>query len=90
LAVRIRCKGLSLRGVAEVLHEIGFKTSYEAVRKWLSRAGEFFPLVDRHRMGHVAVDETVIRPLAKKAYLWAAREIGNDEVIAIQVSRGRG
>ncbi|MEM4183732.1 MAG: DDE-type integrase/transposase/recombinase [Candidatus Caldarchaeum sp.] len=37
------------------------------------------------RRGPIAVDETVIHNLVRRAYLWAARE-----VMAVQVSRVRG
>jgi transposase-like protein len=70
------CRGLSLRGVAEVLRGMGFRASYEAVGGWFHRAGEFFPLASRRGRGYVAVDESFIRRLAEKAYLWAARGIG--------------
>jgi len=90
LAVRMYCRGLSLRRVSEILREIGFRASYEAVRRWFLKAGESFPLTTRRRRGYLAVDERVIHSLAKKAYLWAAREIGSGEIIAVQVSRGRG
>ncbi|MEM3097043.1 MAG: hypothetical protein QXV62_08635 [Nitrososphaerota archaeon] len=36
------------------------------------------------------MDETVVWNLAGRAYLWAAREVRTREVLAIQVSRGRG
>ncbi|MEM0481424.1 MAG: hypothetical protein QXM16_00835 [Nitrososphaerota archaeon] len=73
-------RGLSLRGVAEVLGELGFRVSHQSVRGWFLRAGEAFSLVDRRRRGPI-----VIRNLVRRAYLWAARE-----VMAVQVSRGRG
>ncbi|MEM4315418.1 MAG: hypothetical protein QXT66_03650, partial [Nitrososphaerota archaeon] len=62
----------------------------ESVRDWFQRAGEAFSLVDRRRRGPIAVDETVIRNLVRRAYLWAAREVGTGEVMSVQVSRGRG
>ncbi|MEM0482883.1 MAG: transposase [Nitrososphaerota archaeon] len=76
LAVRMYVEGLSLRRVAEVLGELGFRVSHESVRRWFLRAGEAFSLVDRRRRGPIAVDETVIRNLVRRAYLWAAREVG--------------
>ena len=33
---------------------------------------------------------TIVFNLTKKAYLWAAREVKSGEVIALQVTRGRG
>ncbi|MEM0500111.1 MAG: transposase, partial [Candidatus Korarchaeota archaeon] len=83
-------RGLSLRRVAGILCELGFQVSHESVRDWFHRAGEAFSLVDRRRRGPIAVDETVIRNLVRRAYLWAAREVGTGEVMAVQVSRGRG
>ncbi|MEM2225508.1 MAG: hypothetical protein QXR47_05335 [Candidatus Caldarchaeum sp.] len=65
LAVRMYVEGLSLRGVAEVLGELGFRVSHESVRDWFHRAGEAFSLVDRRRRW------TVIRNLVRRAYVWA-------------------
>ncbi|MEM2237422.1 MAG: transposase [Candidatus Caldarchaeum sp.] len=90
LGVRLYVEGLSLRRVAGILCELGFQVSHESVRDWFQRAGEAFSLVDRRRLGPIAVDETVIRNLVRRAYVWAAREVGGGEVLAIQVSRGRG
>ena len=42
------------------------------------------------RRGFIAVDETVVSNLGGRAYLWAARDVKNGEVVSIQVSRGRG
>jgi len=76
--------------VAGILGGLGFQVSHGSVRDWFQRAGEAFSLVDRRRRGPIAVDETVICNLVRRAYLWAAREVGRGEVFAIQVSRGRG
>ncbi|MEM2515239.1 MAG: transposase, partial [Candidatus Caldarchaeum sp.] len=80
LAVRMYVEGLSLRGVAEVLGELGFRVSHGSVRRWFLRAGEAFSSIPRRRRGPIAVDETVIRNLVRRAYLWAAREVGRGEV----------
>lgn len=44
----------------------------------------------KKKRGSIAADEIVIFNLAKKAYLWAAREIKSKEIIALHVTRGRG
>jgi len=38
----------------------------------------------------IAVGETVVSNLAGRAYLWAARDVENGEVMSLQVSRDRG
>ncbi|MEM3095802.1 MAG: DDE-type integrase/transposase/recombinase, partial [Nitrososphaerota archaeon] len=88
LGVRLYVGGLSLRRVAGILGELGFQVSHESVRDWFNRAGEVFSSIARR--GPIAVDETVIRNLVRRAYLWAAREVGTGEVMVVQVSRGRG
>jgi transposase-like protein len=40
LAVKAYVEGLSFRRVANVLEELGFKASYEAVRDWFHSVGE--------------------------------------------------
>ncbi|MGC8934825.1 MAG: hypothetical protein ACP5LN_06705 [Thermoproteota archaeon] len=44
----------------------------------------------KKKRGFIAADETVVFNLAKKAYLWAAREVKTGEIVALQVTRGRG
>jgi transposase-like protein len=90
LAVKTYVEGLSFRRVANVLSELGFKASYEAVRDWFHTVGELLSKTIKHRRGFIAIDETVVWNLVKRAYLWAAREIRSGDVVAIQVSRGRG
>jgi transposase-like protein len=90
LAVKLCCGGLFLRKVSEILRDIGFRASYADVRNWFLKAGGFLPLTVRCWRGYVAVDETVIHSLARRTYLWTAREIRTWEAIAVQVSRGRG
>ncbi|MEM2017444.1 MAG: transposase, partial [Nitrososphaerota archaeon] len=90
LAVRLYSEGLSLRRVSEVFSELGLSVSYESIRIWFHKAGCMLSYISRRRRGFIAVDETVIYNLARRAYLWAAREVRTKEVIAIHVSRGRG
>ncbi|MEM4374715.1 MAG: hypothetical protein QXI97_06945, partial [Nitrososphaerota archaeon] len=42
LGVRLYVEGLSLRGVAGMLGELGFHVSHGSVRDWFHRAGEVF------------------------------------------------
>jgi len=74
-----------------VLRGMGFRAGYGAVMRWFTKAGEFLLLTIRRRRGYVAVDERAVRSLAGRAYLWAAREIGTGEVIAVTIwGRVRG
>jgi transposase-like protein len=54
------------------------------------KAGELLLNIKIKKRGFIAADETIIFNFAKKAYLWAAREVKSSEVIALQVTRGRG
>ena len=81
---------MSFRRVANVLEELGFKASYKAVRDWFHAVGELLSETIKRKIGYIAIDETVVWNLVKRAYLWAAREIRSGDVVAIQVSRGRG
>lgn len=91
VAVKAYTLGLSLAQVKEVLRELGYGVSREAVRRWFLKAGELFSRGGGvGKRGLIAADETVVFNLAKKAYLWAAREVRSGEMVALQVSRGRG
>jgi len=83
-------EGLSFRRVASILSELGFKASYGAVSDWFHAVGELFSETIRCRRGFIAINDTVVWNLVKRAYLWAAREIRSGDVVAIRVSRGRG
>ena len=89
-AVKAYTMGLSLRQVAALLGGMGFSVSRESVRRWFLKAGEMLSRNRVGRRGFIAADETVIYDLAGKAYLWAAREVRSGEVVAVQVTRGRG
>ncbi|MEM0482362.1 MAG: hypothetical protein QXM16_05700 [Nitrososphaerota archaeon] len=78
LGVRLYVEGLSLRRVAGILCELGFQVSHESVRDWFLRAGEAFSPIARRRRGPI-----VIRNLVRRAYLWAAREVGTGVVMAV-------
>jgi len=90
VAVKAYTLGLSLRQVAVFLGGMGFSVSRESVRRWFLKAGEVLSGGGVGRRGFIAVDETVIFNLSGRAYLWAAREVRSGEVVAVQVSRGRG
>ncbi|MEM3648033.1 MAG: hypothetical protein QW506_02580 [Thermoproteota archaeon] len=47
LAVRMYVEGLSLRRVAKVLGELGFRVSYESVRRWFHKTGDLFHAAHR-------------------------------------------
>jgi transposase-like protein len=83
IGVKVYTLGLSLAQVKEFLEWLGYKVSREAIRQWYLEAGELLLNVEIKRRGFIAADETVIFNFAKKAYLWAARE-----VVALQVTRG--
>jgi len=70
-----------------LLRELGFKASYEAVRDWFHTVGELLSETIRRRRGYIAIDETVVWNLVKRAYLWVAREIRSGDVVAIQRKR---
>jgi len=88
-AVKAYTLGLSLRQVVAFLRDMGFCVSRESVRRWFLKAGE---ILSRDGVGRrfIAVDETVVFNLSGRAYLWAAREVRSGDVVAVQVSRGRG
>ncbi|MGB9895380.1 MAG: IS66 family transposase, partial [Thermoproteota archaeon] len=90
-AVRKYTLGLSLAQVKKYLEEEkGCKVSREAIRKWFLKAGEILSKNKiKKKRGFIAADETVVFNLAKKAYLWAAREVKTGEIVALQVTRGR-
>jgi transposase-like protein len=88
LVVKTYVEGLSFRRVANVLEELGFKASYEAVRDWFHAVGELLSEKIKRKRCYIAIDETVVWNLVKRSYLWAAKKSG--DIVAIQVSRGRG
>ena len=90
IGVKVYTLGLSLAQVKEFLEGLGYKVSREAIRQWYLEAGELLLNIEIKNRGFIAADETVIFNFAKKAYLWAAREVKSGEVIALQVTRGRG
>ena len=81
---------MCLRQVAAFLGGMGYRVSRESVRRWFLKAGELFSRNRVGRRGFIVADETVIYDLAGKAYLWAAREVRSGEVVAVQVTKGRG
>jgi len=78
IAVKAYTLGLSLAQVKEFLKEKGYKISREAIRKWFLKAGEIISNIKKikKKRGFIAADETIVFNLKKKAYLWAARGIG--------------
>ena len=90
IGVKVYTLGLSLAQVKEFLEGLGYKVRREAIRQWYLEAGELLLNIEIKKRGFIAADETVIFNLTKKAYLWVAREVKSGEVIALQVTRGRG
>jgi transposase-like protein len=88
IGVKVYTLGLSLAQVKEFLEGLGYKVSREAIRQWYLEAGELLLNIEIKNRGFIAADETIIFNFAKKAYLWAAREVKSGEVIALQVTRG--
>jgi transposase-like protein len=84
IAVKAYTLGLSLAQVKEFLKEKGYNISREAIRKWFLKAGEIISNIKKikKKRGFIAADETIVFNLKKKAYLLAAREIKNKEIIA--------
>jgi len=90
VAVEAYALGLGLRQVAAFLGGLGFSVGRESIGRWFLRAGEMLSRGGVGRRGFIAVDETVVSNSAGRAYLWAAREVRSGDVVAVQVSRGRG
>jgi len=90
LAVKAYVEGLSFRRAADVVRGLGYGVSHEAVRDWFHTAGRLLSTIAKRRRGFIAADETVVWNLVRRAYVWAAREIRTGDVVAVQVSRGRG
>ena len=68
---------------------MGFKVSYEAVRKWYHKCKDIFN-IERKRRRYVAIDETVIKAGKRFYYVWVAVDVERMEVISARISRGKG
>ena len=77
-------------GIVAFLRDMGFNVGRESVWRWFLKAGEMLSRDGVGRRVFIAVDETVVSNLGGRAYLWAARDVKNGEVVSLQVSRGRG
>ena len=83
IGVKVYTLGLSLAQVKEFLEGLGYKVSREAIGKWYLEASELLLNIEIKKRGFIATDETIIFNFAKKAYLWAAREVKSGEVIML-------
>ena len=90
LAVRLYHQGLSLRRVCEVLGELGdgWRFSYEALRRWYLKAGMLLPRGRRRRRA-IALDETVVKVVGAKNWLWSAVDAYSEEPLASYLSPQR-
>ena len=89
LAIVLYFSGLSFRDVSKLLKAMGFKVSYEAVRKWYHRCKDIFN-IERKRRRYVAIDETVIKAGKRFYYVWVAVDVERMKVISARISRGKG
>ena len=67
---------------------MGWRFSYEALRRWYLKAGMLLPR-GRRRRCVIALDETVVKVVGAKNWLWNAVDLGDGETVASYLSRHR-
>jgi len=75
--------GLSYRDTAYVYRLVD--ASHEAVRQWVLRLEGLMLRVGRRGRRAIALDETVVKVVGAKDWLWSPVDLGNGEVLATPI-----